>query len=361
MSYPGFQIGQKITFTTDSDLYNDIYQSEIVAVYPDRLELALTLHNGYLLLVPIGTRIKLLDTDQAGNLSGQVLSRQPSKQTWSITIPTKETKQKKTKVIAVGSGKGGVGKTTLAINLSIALSQLEQRVVLLDADIGMANVELLLKINSRKNLTNVIKGDCTLQEIITEGPSGVRIIPGSSGISDLTNLDKVQFNRVISGFASIEEESDFLIIDTGAGISEVVLKFLEASDDILLITTTEPHALMDTYALTKALVYRNPDIKPMLIINRCENEQEALKCSEIFNKAASKFLELKPELVGWLFDDRRVSKSLKNQKPLLLSHPGIDYSLQINNLAHKLIGNKPLTQNSSGIVSFINRLKRNLS
>ncbi|NLI93994.1 MAG: MinD/ParA family protein [Peptococcaceae bacterium] len=359
MDHPQFYEGQKINFATDSELYHDIYVTEIKKVYPDRLELALTLHKGYLLLIPIGTGIRWLLPDSSKVYISKVISRQPAQQTWSVTIPTGNKQEKKSRVMAIGSGKGGVGKTTLAINLSLALSELGKRVIILDADIGMANVELLLKLNTPLNLTNVLKGECNLRDILTPGPSGIKLLPGSSGISSLTNLNAIQFNRIISGFADLEDECDIFMIDTGAGISEVVLKFLEAADDLMLITTTEPHALMDTYGLTKALAYRNADLKPQLIINRCETESEALKCSETFNKAASKFLKLEPELIGWIYDDKRVTKSLKSQKPLYLTHPTSEYSVQVSTIAKKLTGKKLVQDRPSGIVSFINKLKRN--
>ncbi len=356
---PQLAPGQKLSFTTNSDLYHDIYETEIAAVFPDRLELVLSLHKGYLLLIPIGTTIRWIDLDAGATYVSEVISRQPARQIWSVTIPTPVKRERKSRVIAIGSGKGGVGKTTLAINLSMALSELGKRVIILDADIGMANVELLLKLNTPLNLTHVLKGECTLKDTLTPGPGGIKLLPGSSGISSLTNLNALQFNRVISGFADLEDDCDIFMIDTGAGISEIVLKFLEAADDLILITTTEPHALMDTYGLTKALAYRNPDLRPLLIINRCESEAEAVKCSQTFNKAASRFLRLNPELIGWIYDDKRVSKSLKNQKPLYLSNPNADYSEQILQIAHVLLGQKTTAGRSSGLVSFINKLKRN--
>ncbi len=358
MDQPHFYPGQKLNFTTDSELYYDIYVSEIKQVYPDRLELVITLHKGYLLLIPIGTTIRWIIPDSNMTYTSQVISRQPAQQTWSVTIPTLKKQKKKLRVIAIGSGKGGVGKTTLAINLSLALSELGRRVIILDADIGMANVELLLRLNTPLNLTNVLKGECTLKDTLTPGPSGIKLLPGSSGISSLTSLNAIQFNRIISGFADLEDECDIFIIDTGAGISEVVLKFLEAADDLVLITTTEPHALMDTYGLTKALAHRNSNIKPLLIINRCESETEAVKCSDTFNKAASRFLRLQPELIGWIYDDRKVTKSLKSQKPLYLTNPASEYSIEVKNIAHRLIGKDISQERSSGIVSFINKLKR---
>jgi flagellar biosynthesis protein FlhG len=358
MDHPHFQEGQKLNFTTDSALYHDIYVTEIRRVYPDRLELALTLHKGYLLLIPIGTVIRWLLPGAGIVYTSKVISRQPAEQSWSVTIPAANKREKKSRVIAIGSGKGGVGKTTLAINLSLALSSLGKRVTILDADIGMANVELLLKLNNPLNLTNVLKGECNLKDILTPGPGGIKLLPGSSGISSLTNLNAIQFNLIISGFADLEDECDIFVIDTGAGISEVVLKFLEAADDLLLITTTEPHAMMDTYGFTKVLAYRNPDLRPRLIINRCETEEEAVKCSETFNKAASKFLRLQPELIGWIYDDKKVTKSLKSQRPLFLTNPTSDYAAQILHIANKLIGQKVYNERHSGIVSFINKIGR---
>jgi len=361
MDQPHFYVGQKLNFTTDSELYHDMYTTEIKRVFPDRFELTLTLHKGYLLLIPIGTIIRWIIPSSNVVYTSQVISRHPAQQTWSVSIPMAIKQQKKSRVVAIGSGKGGVGKTTLAINLSLALSSLGKRVIILDADIGMANVELLLKLNTPLNLTQVLKGECTLRETLTPGPSGIKILPGSSGISSLTSLNPLQFNRIISGFADLEDECDIFIIDTGAGISEVVLKFLEAADDLVLITTTEPHALMDTYGLTKALAYRNPELKPLLIINRCETETEALKCSETFNKAASKFLKLKPELLGCIYDDKKVTKSLKSQKPLFLTQPNADYSTQVLYIANKLLGERLSSERPSGIVSFINKLKRSFN
>ena len=151
-----------------------------------------------------------------------------------------------TRVIAITSGKGGVGKTTLAINLAIALSRLRLRVCLIDVDLGTANVDFLLRLNAPYNLSHLIRGEKELKEIIVEGPEGLRIIPGSSGLVDLANLSEWQYSRLIHAFNRLDRECDLLILDTGAGIAANVTNFLVAADTVLVVTTPDPHAMLWT-------------------------------------------------------------------------------------------------------------------
>lgn len=358
-----YEIGQNFYFKTDSELYRDVYRAELVAVYPDHLDFRLSLHNGYLLLLPVGTAVHWILNGSPGRvLSSRVLSRNIGSQIWSVTIPaTTHPQARKTRVIAVGSGKGGVGKTTFSINLGLALSQCRQRTVLMDADIGMANVEVLLGMRSSLNLEHVINGTCTLAETIVEGPQGLRILPGSSGSASLTHLSPTEFNRIISGFQDLESSCDILILDTGAGLSELVLKFLEAADDFLLVSTPEPHALLDAYSLIKVLSQRNPALVPRLIMNRCTSEQEATQSSQSFIHSANRFLGINPVLLGWLPDERLISRSLKEQTPLFLSHPQTDFSKRIATMARRLAGLNTTIDQPGGLQAFWSRFKRNLS
>ncbi|MFZ5632332.1 MAG: MinD/ParA family ATP-binding protein [Bacillota bacterium] len=355
-----FQAGRRLPFTTDSALYSDVYEAEILAVHPDRIDLHLSFHRGYLLLLPVGTRVRWLPPGLPGaGLTSRVIARNTAEKTWSVTLPAPDTaRPRKTRVLAVGSGKGGVGKTTFCINAGLALMHCRQRVILLDADIGLANVEVLLGLHSSRNLTDVIQGGCTLADILTEGPGGIRILPGSSGISSLTRLDSLQFNRIISGFAELEADCDVLILDTGAGLSELVLKFLESADEFLLLTNPEPHAVMDGYYLTKVLSQRNPRIRVNLIVNRCESDQEARQCSDAFINATRQFLGVTPVYLGWLPYNQMVPRSLKKKSPLFLSHPQADYSRSILSIAQKLVGLPERQDRQSGLKAFWSRLKK---
>ncbi|MDR1961611.1 MAG: MinD/ParA family protein [Gracilibacteraceae bacterium] len=352
--------GQILVFTTDAELYRDVYRARIVGVFPDRVDLSIPLHKGYLLLIPIGTTLRVLPPGGNQVLMSQVISRQTAEKIWSISIPRPERRTRGSLVIAIGSGKGGVGKTTLSINLSLALCRMGKRVLVLDADIGMANVEVLLKLNTPRNLSNVLNGECSLHDVVTDAPGGLKIIPGSSGISTFTTLDALQFNRILSGFADLEPEFDIFVIDTGAGISELVLKFLEAADQLILITTPEPHALMDTYSVAKALACRGGGVNPLMVFNRCESESEAWRGLDKFHRATVQFLRKKPEMLGWIREEKKVPQSLKIQVPLLLSEPDGEYARQIAAMAGRLTGEAVKERKTSGIVAFFNRMKKGL-
>ncbi|MTI82917.1 MAG: MinD/ParA family protein [Firmicutes bacterium] len=357
----GIKLGQRLSFSTDSEFHSDVYEAEIKAVHPDRWDIHLTFHRGYVLLLPVGTTIHWL-SHGFKNMQSRVISRDTSEKVWSVTLPAPgKSNSDRTRVLAVGSGKGGVGKTTFSINLSLALNQIHGQVILLDADIGMANIEVLLGMQSSYNLSHVIQGECTLPEILQEGPGGIRILPGSSGIASLTQLDAIKFNRIIAGFSQLEESCSVLILDTGAGISEPVLKFLEAADDFLLLTTPEPHAMMDAYTLTKVLVGRNPGININLIVNRCESEAEARQCSNGLINAAEQFLGIRPVLLGWMLYDQRVIRSIKQKTPVLLVQPKILFSRQVLDIAHKIVGTGNTKKPPSGLKAFWKRIREGLS
>ncbi|MEA1960422.1 MAG: AAA family ATPase [Bacillota bacterium] len=358
-----FDTGQHVFFTTNSPIHRDVYEVTIKQMYPDHIDLDLCFHNGSLLLPPVGTEISWLGVEYEHQyLHSKVIEKNLSEKLWSVSLPVSTANPlMKTRVLAVGSGKGGVGKTTFSINLALALAHLGKQVLLLDVDIGMANIEVLLSLHNSQNLADVIQGHCRLCDVIMDGPGGIKVIPGSSGIPAFTHLTPLQFNRIISGFSELENEFDFLLLDTGAGLSDLVLHFLEVADDFLLLTNPEPHALLDAYALTKVLWQRNADLKVNLIVNRCDNEKEAKQCKDSFVKALQQFMKIDPIVLGWLPYDSLVPRSNKQQVPLFLLDRRAEYSRYIATIALRVIGKEQTASPPSGMKSFWHRLKKGLS
>jgi len=366
MNNQDFQPGQCLYFTTNSILYRDIYEVKVSARYRDRLDLFLSYHNGYLVIPPVGTIIRWVNQKYNEELISYVIDRDISQKVWSVSLPRAEVRgDKKTRVLAIGSGKGGVGKSTFSINLALALRQCNKRVILLDADVGMANIAVLLGIRDYKNIGDVIKGECDLASIIYSGPGGIDIIPGSSGLPELTRLNTLQFNRIISGFTELEKDYDYMIIDTGAGLSDLVLKFLLAADEMLLITNPDPHALLDAYALVKVLADKNSNMAINLVINKCDSRDEGVQCGTMFTSTVKKYLNIQPKFLGWLPFENYMVKSVKDKEPLLLSFPHSNYSHQLQKIIHIIVGiedgNNRKNQPAMGLKGFWSRLKKTIT
>ncbi|MBS4024782.1 MAG: MinD/ParA family protein [Clostridia bacterium] len=268
-----------------------------------------------------------------------------------------EGKRRKTKVIAVTSGKGGVGKTNFTINFGLALIQYGHSVMILDADLGMANVDLVLGINPDANLYHVLAGNRRLSDIIIEGPQGLQIIPGGSGIAELADLEKEQVWHFISQLEQLEGKVDILLIDTGAGISRNVLSFLLAADEVILLTSPEPPAIADAYGVIKAMVKQQlvKTKKIYLVVNKVENESEGQIAARKLEMAANKFLNYQLLTLGYLPVDGRVVQSVKDQKPFILSYPNAKVSYALNTLTARFCELPVKVNNSNGMISFMQK------
>ena len=249
------------------------------------------------------------------------------------------------RVITVTSGKGGVGKSSISVNLAIALSRLGNRVIILDADFGLANIEVMLGIRPNYNLADLMFRGKSLTEIITQAPENIGFISGGSGIQELTSLTRDQIVYLIQKLVELDEKADIIIIDTGAGIADSVLEFVAASTEVLLVATPEPTSITDAYALLKTLNRKTDfsleDTVIKTVANRIDTYEEGKELYDKLSLVVNKFLDIKLEYLGAIPQDANVSKAVMRQKPAIVLYPNSSFSKAINSFADILCENKP--------------------
>lgn len=233
--------------------------------------------------------------------------------------PTKSVGQAHT--IAVTSGKGGVGKTNFTINFALQLAKSGYRVVLFDADLGLANIDVMLGITPRFTLFDLLRPELTVYDVMERGPYDVRVIPGSSGFQQLFTLTPTQGEQIIAQLRELQNFADFIIVDTGAGLSEQVLPLILTADDVVLVTTPEPTAITDGYAVMKYLFKRRSDLSLWVLINRAVNSKEAHQTGNKIKSAAREFLRQEIQLLGSLPENPDVVRSVKRQQPFTERYP----------------------------------------
>lgn len=266
--------------------------------------------------------------DQAENLRN-IIKRQNQKEVTNA------------RVIAVTSGKGGVGKSSVSINLAIQFTKMGKKVIILDADFGLANIEVMFGVIPQYNLSDMMFKGKELKDIVMEGPEGVKFISGGSGIARLVNLDKEQVKRLVSKLSDLENMADVIIIDTGAGISPSVMEFLVASPETILVTTPEPTSITDSYALLKALAmhenFRKGEANIKMIANRVNSENEARNLYEKLNMVVTKFLNVNIQYLGCVPQDNNIVKAVMRQQPVLLIYPNAVSTKHFEDIASRII------------------------
>jgi len=241
------------------------------------------------------------------------------------------------KVIAVTGGKGGVGKTNVTLNTAISLAQQGKRVMVLDADLGLANVDVLLGLRVEKNLSHVLSGECTLDEVLVEGPYGIKIAPASSGSQSMTELTPTEHAGLIRAFSELQSQIDVLIVDTAAGISDMVLSFSKASQDIMMVVCDEPTSLTDAYALIKILNKEHGVFRFKIVANMVRSMREGDELFSKLSKVTNRFLDVALELVAVIPFDENVRKSVRKQKAIVEAFPTSPAAMAIRRLAKKAI------------------------
>lgn len=266
----------------------------------------------------------------------------------------------KARIFTVTSGKGGVGKSNVAVNLAVQMRKRGKRVIIFDADFGLANVEIMFGAIHKFNLSDLIYREKSIKEIITPGPMGIEFISGGSGITGVNNLSKEQLKFLVSNLEQLDELADVIIVDTGAGISDNVLEFVMASPEILLLVTSEPSSLTDAYSLLKALhrnkEFRQAQSKVKVISNRVVSEEEGIGIYEKLNAVVGQFLNGDLEYVGIIPRDSLLEKAVCQQQPVSILYPEAKSSKAFEQLSGYLLeGVAAPIEEKRGIVQLLSR------
>lgn len=261
------------------------------------------------------------------------------------------------RTIAVTSGKGGVGKSHLALNLAIAFAQLGRRVCLVDGNLGLGNLDLLCGLNGYWNLSHVVSGARRLDDILLPGPAGIHLIPGASGLAELADCPASVQRQLLLEFQRLERDHDLLLIDTGTGIHQLVRQFTRAADDVLVVATPEPTAIADAYATIKSLGVPwvgEPDNELYVVVNQAESAEQALQILDRLQNTARTFLRRQVHAAGWLPYDPAVPAAVRSRRPFLEQFPGSPAARAVAALARQLDSTSPAPRLAPG---FFGRLR----
>ena len=261
-----------------------------------------------------------------------------------------------TRVIAITSGKGGVGKTSLAVNLAVGLQLAGQKVMLIDADIGMANVNLLMGSVTNRSLIDLLDNEVQLEDVVEDGVAGVKYISGVAAIETTLNLNRNEQRKLHKKLGRCSELANIIIIDTGAGLNRNVIEFILAAEEVLLITTPEPTALADAYAVIKAYSTYKEQRNIKLVINRIHEEEECDEVAEKINQTTKKFLGLSTDCIGYIYEDKAVSEAVHRQEPFIIANKKSPASRCILELTKSLLSGERMGSVSRGWRGFLDRL-----
>ena len=258
------------------------------------------------------------------------------------------------RVITVTSGKGGVGKTNFTVALAVSFARMGKKVLIIDADLGLSNVDVVLGCTSPGNLLQVMQYGSSLEDVVSDGPLGIKFLSGGSGIYDLANLSDAQIQSFLNQVGQYDNWADMILIDTGAGLNKMVLKFVMAADEVIVITTPEPTAVADAYAVIKTYAAHAGNSPVRLVVNRVREVAEGEGVVNKLAKVSQRFLGLPLSHLGFIFEDRMVQKAVSSQVPLMIAYPESVAARCIDRIAHALVFGEDLPA-PTGIRGFFQR------
>lgn len=265
-----------------------------------------------------------------------------------------------TKVITVTSGKGGVGKSNFTLNFALALSSKGYKVLVFDADIGLANIDVLMGMTPKYNLYHLLKKEKTIWDIIQEGYNGLQFIAGGSGFNDLIRLTEQELEYFTEQVGQLHGHADFILFDTGAGLSKETLKFILAAEETFVVTTPEPTSITDAYAIIKMVNNIQPGIAFRLVVNRVSDGKEGKQTSDKIALVAKRFLEMDIATLGFIFDDPNIPKAVKRQIPFSVAFPNTTASKNMMELVDNYLSGQTFVpehfSGGSGVKGFLNRM-----
>jgi len=262
-----------------------------------------------------------------------------------------------TRMITLASGKGGVGKSSFAVNLAVALSQLGSRVLVVDADFGLANIDVMLGAQTKFNIAHFLRGEKKLDDIVHIGYDGVRFISGGSGVAELLKIDNMQLVKLMNGLNGLDMAVDFILCDAGAGVYDSLLKMVDASSETIIVTTPEPTAMLNSYALIKRITNHDREHPLSVVMNQAENLAEADRVYSGFSDMLHKNLGRDVECYGRIVTDKGVSRSIKRQTPVMISAPKSSYARDIRTIARKMLNLPPQQEYANIFARLIGEMK----
>lgn len=324
--WSGLQRDEHITLSTESPLHTGKYKCTVIEASPTTLRVSMPMDEGKLVFVPVGTRIDVtVETEDGLRHAPAVVTERRGGGERSLFLQLlngdgASEGDAVCKTIAVTSGKGGVGKTFFVIALGVALAELDLRVCIIDVDLGTANVDVLLNLAPAFNLGHVILGQKGIFDVLMEGPSGLIVLPGGSGLQQIREMSSGRFADLHDQFKLLEQFADIILLDTGSGLGRSVTRFAAAADECIVVTTPEPHAIVDSYAFMKVFAEGSAPRELHLVVNRVFDGEEGRAVADKMTFAAQRFLNTQLHYLGSIAEDEAVGRSVRLQQPLLTAY-----------------------------------------